>query len=135
MIEEQALRSIFASGKNMDAEEYREHVATHYDVTFYVMCMIMVAAEWDDIGTNEIQEQVEAWLGESGTTLKSPLSNPNGWWSRAWTEFKKGLDTPFTKNFRPEYCEVLDRKDGRQTRYAIKRQVRPLVEKLIHELG
>jgi len=134
MVDEQALRSILATGMHMDTEEYREHIAKHPEVTFFVMCNSMVIADRDYIETNEIQQQVENWLDIQGTKLKSPDSNPNGWWSRAWTEFTQGQDTPFSKYFRSEFCEVLHRPDTTPTRYEYREGVRPLVEKIIREL-
>lgn len=134
MIDEQALRSVLATGMHMDAEEYRDNIVKHPELTFFVMCYSMTIADRSYIETNEIQRQVENWLDIHGNTLKSPDSNPNGWWSRAWTEFTEGQDTPFSKYFRPEFCKVLHRPDGTPTRYEYREGARALVEKVIREL-
>ncbi len=134
MIDEQAVRNVLAAGMHMDVEEYKDHIAKNPEVTFFVMCNAMVIANRNYIATDEIQQQVENWLSIQGTELKSPESNPNGWWSRAWTEFTESKDTPCSKYFRREFCDVLRRPDSTPTRYEYQEGPRALVEKIIREL-
>ena len=126
------LKQILTAGKRVRSEEYHRHCRTNHVATFYYFVKRLCAeAKRQPLLSTELNTFILMDLAIKGIAVNY-LSNPQGWWGRAWTNWKD--PSKHERHFRNEYYEVLSRFGKDPYSYEVKSEWFAIAEEICEDL-